>query len=154
MPFSEDIKLQVKHRSAFKCCFCKTFGIDIHHIIQESEGGPNTIDNAAPLCQNCHDTYGDNPRKKKLIREARDWWYKQCEKDNNNSSFDLGQLSKIEKKLDDIEKTVQPIQDTQSEISELKAMLKNISDNLIANVAPAIKTIKHSSLLTLSLIHI
>jgi hypothetical protein len=33
------------------------------------------IDNAAPLCQNCHDRFGGNPDKRKEIAQMRDWWY-------------------------------------------------------------------------------
>lgn len=75
MPFSEPIKLQVKRNAAFRCCRCHEIGIDIHHIIPQSEGGLDTIDNAAPLCQNCHDRFGDNPQKRKELSQMRDWWY-------------------------------------------------------------------------------
>jgi len=53
-------------------------GVDIHHIVPESEGGPDVDDNAAPLCPSCHETYGANPQKRKFIREARDLWYEIC----------------------------------------------------------------------------
>jgi hypothetical protein len=133
MPFTEEVKLQVKYNAAFKCCFCQTFGIDVHHIISESEGGPSIIDNAAPLCQNCHDRYGDNPQKRKLIREARDWWYIKCEELFKSPTYDPVQLSKIETKLEGIEKLIQPIQ----EISELKSMLREVSERLIDSMTPS-----------------
>jgi hypothetical protein len=38
-------------------------------------GGSDDIDNAAPLCQNCHARYGANPEKRTEIRQMRDWWY-------------------------------------------------------------------------------
>lgn len=38
-------------------------------------GGPDTFENAAPLCPNCHEGYGDNPKKRKEIRQMRDWWF-------------------------------------------------------------------------------
>jgi len=75
MPFSEAVKLQVKKMAAFQCCRCRETGIDIHHIIPQALGGSDDIDNAAPLCQNCHDRYGANPEKRKEIRQMRDWWY-------------------------------------------------------------------------------
>jgi len=75
MPFSEKIRLKVRKKSAFRCCRCHEIGIDVHHIIPESEGGPNDIDNAGPLCQNCHDRLGANPEKRKEIIQMRDWWY-------------------------------------------------------------------------------
>lgn len=63
MPFSEKDKLEVKHKSAFRCCMCENFtpSIQIHHIIPQEEGGADDIDNAAPLCALCHDSYGGNP---------------------------------------------------------------------------------------------
>lgn len=133
MPFTEKVKIKVKHNAAFKCCFCQTFGIDVHHIIPESEGGPSTFDNAAPLCQNCHDRYGDNPQKRKLIRETRDWWYNKCKELFKSPTYDPDQLSKIETKLEDIEKAMQPIQ----KIDELKFILKGVSDRLIDSMTPS-----------------
>ena len=75
MPFSETLKLQVKKMAAFQCCRCREIGVDIHHIIPQAQGGSDDIDNAAPLCQNCHDRFGANAEKRKEIRQMRDWWY-------------------------------------------------------------------------------
>jgi hypothetical protein len=80
MAFSEQLKLAVKKRAHFACCLCHALYVEIHHIIPESEGGPDTEDNAAPLCPSCHETYGANPEKRKFIREAREFWYELCEK--------------------------------------------------------------------------
>ncbi|MGO9529765.1 MAG: HNH endonuclease [Syntrophobacteraceae bacterium] len=66
-------KLDVKHRAAFRCCRRQTTGVEIHHIVPEPQGGPGTIDNAAPLCAKHHADFGDNPHKRKVIREMRDW---------------------------------------------------------------------------------
>jgi hypothetical protein len=54
---------------------------EIHHIVPAAEGGPDTDDNAAPLCPSCHETYGANSTKRKFIREARDFWYELCQRD-------------------------------------------------------------------------
>jgi SOS-response transcriptional repressor LexA len=75
MSFTEQTRLAVKRKAAFRCCRCHEIGIDIHHIIPQHEGGPDDIENAAPLCQNCHSLLGDNPRKRSEIRQMRDWWY-------------------------------------------------------------------------------
>ncbi len=75
MSFSEKTKLEVRQKAAFQCCRCHEIGIDVHHIIPEADNGPNEFDNAAPLCQNCHDRFGANPEKRKEIRQMRDWWY-------------------------------------------------------------------------------
>jgi len=75
MAFTGKIKLEAKRRSAFRCCICEKSFVEIHHIIPQSEGGPDTIDNAAPLCASCHDLFGGNPEKRKQIREMRDHWW-------------------------------------------------------------------------------
>ena len=75
MPFSPALKLQVKRMAAFQCCRCHEIGVDIHHIIPQAQGGPDDIDNAAPLCQNCHARFGANPEKRTEIRQMREFWY-------------------------------------------------------------------------------
>jgi hypothetical protein len=75
VPFSERTKLKVRRAAAFQCCMCRETGVEVHHIEPEGQGGRNTFENAAPLCPTCHDKFGDNPRKRKQIREMRDWWY-------------------------------------------------------------------------------
>lgn len=80
MPFSEDLKLEVKKKSHFACCLCHALGVEIHHILPQSEGGADTEENAAPLCPSCHEIYGANPQKRKFITEARDFWYEICSK--------------------------------------------------------------------------
>ncbi len=49
-------------------------------IIPQADGGADTEDNAAPLCPSCHETYGANREKQKLIRDRRDLWYELCAK--------------------------------------------------------------------------
>jgi hypothetical protein len=78
MPFSEQLKLTVKQKANFTCCWCqeRRNKVDVHHIIPESDGGPDTEENAAPLCGSCHALYGNNPDLRKEIRSRRDHWYK------------------------------------------------------------------------------
>ncbi len=80
MPFSESVKREVKRRANFTCCWCQNLDhkVDIHHIVPQKDGGPDTIGNAAPLCGSCHTKYGDNPSLRKEIRERRDHWYATC----------------------------------------------------------------------------
>lgn len=80
MAFTEVLKATIRKRAHFMCCVCKAIGVEVHHIIPQEERGPDSEDNAAPLCPACHETYGANPRKRKFIREARDHWYEICEK--------------------------------------------------------------------------
>lgn len=96
MSFSESIKLKVRQKAHFLCCVCKSFGVEIHHIVPEENGGPDTEDNAAPLCPSCHEIYGANPTKRKLIREVRDQWYVICSK---RFSFDGGFFQEFTEEL-------------------------------------------------------
>lgn len=65
----------------FQCCYCLGIEfLDIHHLKPKYENGPNTFNNAIPLCTNCHRKYGDNKQLRKYLKEKRDWWYEQCSK--------------------------------------------------------------------------
>lgn len=82
MSFPEPIKQEVKRKANFTCCWCqdRRNKVDVHHIIPESEGGPDDIENAAPLCGSCHALYGKNPDLRKEIKSRRDLWYETCDK--------------------------------------------------------------------------
>jgi len=63
----------------YTCVMCRGQGIlEVHHIIPQSENGPDDLQNAVPLCPNCHTQYGDNPHLRKEIRERRNWWWDHC----------------------------------------------------------------------------
>ena len=79
MPFAESLKVRIRKKCHQRCCLCHALGVEIHHILPQEKGGPNTEANAAPLCPTCHETYGANPQKRKFIRESRDFWYEICE---------------------------------------------------------------------------
>ncbi|MGA1871739.1 MAG: HNH endonuclease [bacterium] len=129
MPFSETIKLEVKRKSAFRCCRCQNIGVEIHHIIPEYENGPSDIDNAAPLCPKCHADFGDNPNKRKELRQMRDWWYEQAA-----SMFKpLATLNPIIEKIDSL---VLSVQKNEANVSELKSVLKAFSDRQIESITP------------------
>ena len=131
MPFSESLKQEVRKKAAFRCCRCQNIGIDVHHIIPESEGGPSDFDNAAPLCQNCHDQFGGNPQKRKEIREMRDWWYEKCESET------FSDKSLLVSKLEDINKTVNDIQAGQQELMpDLRAYLRQLFEQSLQNITP------------------
>jgi hypothetical protein len=82
MSFPEPMKLELKRRANFTCCWCQDIRnkVEVHHIIPEAEDGPDEEDNAAPLCSNCHTLYGRNPDLRKEIRSRRDLWYETCAK--------------------------------------------------------------------------
>lgn len=69
MGFPSDVRTKVLIRSARICCLCfKQCGtkIEVHHIVQEADGGPNTEANALPVCFDCHAEVGNyNPRHPK-----------------------------------------------------------------------------------------
>jgi len=90
MGFSKELKEQVFVASARRCCVCKEFSgrnIEVHHIIQASNGGEDTFENAIPLCFDCHADAGHynskHPRGSKFspeeLRKHRDFWYKLVE---------------------------------------------------------------------------
>jgi hypothetical protein len=80
MAFTAALVRDVRRRAHFQCCLCKTVGVEVHHIVPKAEGGKDTPDNAAPLCPSCHEIYGANRTKRKLIREARTLWYEICDR--------------------------------------------------------------------------
>jgi hypothetical protein len=85
MAFPENVKLEAKRRAHYQCVICRQLVfVEVHHIIPESEKGPDTLENAAPLCPSCHDTYDGNQDKRKWIREMRDFWWEFCEKRTAN----------------------------------------------------------------------
>lgn len=50
------------------------------------------MENAAPLCTLCHDTYGHSRNWRAFIRNARDWWWDKVEK-----IYGPKQISEIER---------------------------------------------------------
>lgn len=143
MPFSEKIKKEVKERAAFRCCRCQNVGIQVHHIIPEEHGGESTIENAAPLCASCHVAFGDNPKKRKETTEMRDWWYTQVESRffSFNPSIEM---------LEQINTKVEQIQANQADVTELKGMLKSVSDEMINSITPATAPLAASNIVNAS----
>ncbi len=99
MAFSEALKTTVRRRAHLCCCVCHRFGVEVHHIVPELEGGSDTDENAAPLCPSCHETYGANPQKRRLIREARDLWVEICKTSHESYPQELVEIAKALKEL-------------------------------------------------------
>lgn len=93
MGFSEKVKEEARRKSGFRCVICQEPFVEVHHIIPQSEGGEDTIENAAPLCSRCHDLYGDNPAKRKQIRQMRDYWFEVMEKRDKEGLDELGPIA-------------------------------------------------------------
>ena len=66
--------------------------MEVHHIIQEADGGSNTFDNAIPLCLNCHATVGaynpHHPKGTKFsikeLKKIRDDFYEKIKAQPRN----------------------------------------------------------------------
>jgi hypothetical protein len=57
MPFDEKVRIRALLWYDRHCCLCKKVcgvNIEVHHLVPESEGGSKDIDNAIPLCFDCH----------------------------------------------------------------------------------------------------
>ena len=141
MAFNESIKREVKEKAAFRCCRCQSISVEVHHIIPQTCGGEDTIENAAPLCPNCHSDFGDNAIKRKEITHMRDWWYKQVESRYLGNNVGQEQLSQINSQLEDIRN------DQTSAINELKSTLKEISNNMIDNLTAETSDITASGII-------
>lgn len=91
--FSERTKKMARQKANFRCVICYNSFVEVHHIIPQTEGGDDTLDNAAPLCASCHDLFGGNPEKRKQIRQMRDHWFEQMEKRNSGAINVLGPIN-------------------------------------------------------------
>jgi 5-methylcytosine-specific restriction endonuclease McrA len=53
---SDEVKRYVLFRDEWRCRHCRTsWGLDPHHVIFRSAGGPDTPNNLLTLCRKCHD---------------------------------------------------------------------------------------------------
>lgn len=130
MPFSEELKKEVRQKAAYQCCRCRSFGVEIHHIIPQKRQGSDTVDNAAPLCPNCHSDFGDNAEKRKSIREMRDWWFQTVEQMFKGQPGSMGLLKKIDTQIEEMKTS------HSQDVSELKKLLREFSDQTIENITP------------------
>lgn len=130
MAFSEIIKKEVRQKAAYQCCCCRNFGIEVHHIIPSENQGQDTIDNAAPLCPNCHTDFGNNLKKRKVIKEMRDWWYKKVDNMFNTQPSSMRLLQKIGKQVEEIKNTYS------QDVPKLKRLLKEYINQTINNITP------------------
>lgn len=55
MAFSEKVKKQAREKACFRCVICHRPFVEVHHILPQAEDGADTLENAAPLCAECHD---------------------------------------------------------------------------------------------------
>lgn len=92
MPFPSKVREQALVAAARHCCVChryKGVKVEVHHIVPETKGGTNRLDNAIALCFDCHADAGhydpEHPRGTKFspdeLRRARDTWYDIVQRD-------------------------------------------------------------------------
>jgi len=118
MPFSDYTKRIARRKAHYRCVGCHEPFVDVHHIIPESKDGSNKLDNAAPLCAGCHDAYGNNPDKRRQIREMRDFWYDVCR--TRYASSDVSTF----KRLDELYEMTKTVKDDQAKVlKEIKSTL-------------------------------
>lgn len=56
MAFKQEEIEQLLAETGRRCCLCGMLHkIQVHHIVSRDDGGTDDIDNAIPLCPNCHD---------------------------------------------------------------------------------------------------
>jgi hypothetical protein len=85
MPFPPAVKTQALADCGRCCCICHKFcgtKIECHHIVQEGDGGSNTLDNCIPVCFDCHGDMGYDDRHPKgtkyrpeELKLHRDRWF-------------------------------------------------------------------------------
>jgi hypothetical protein len=89
MPFPRDQVDELLIACHRRCCVCHRFcgvKIETDHIVTRADSGPDTIDNAIPVCFECHaeiHSYNDkHPRGRKFrpeeLRGHREQWLDLC----------------------------------------------------------------------------
>jgi hypothetical protein len=76
MSINEDVAAEVLAKSARHCCICRQYlplSIQVHHIIEKSEGGTDNFDNLIPVCIQCHGYIHTTPHmtRKFTIKELK-----------------------------------------------------------------------------------
>ena len=145
MAFKEQQKLAVKRRAHFMCCLCHRPYVEVHHIIPEAKGGPNSEDNAAPLCPTCHEIHGANPTKRNYIKQARDCWYEICEK---RYSSDPDRLEEIATQL----KQAATKEDLNNFVNKMEVLYRDIAANPSISTAEVTEEISDVTASMLALI--
>lgn len=105
MSFPPKVKEDVMVACSRHCSLCHKFcgiKIEIHHIRPRASGGPDTFENAIPLCFDCHAdmrTYdalhpkGTKYSENELVR-LRDIWYKKVESSGGVYSVSTAETDK------------------------------------------------------------
>lgn len=131
MPFDEKLKREVLEKCYYTCVWCQRSGaVELHHIVPEAAGGPSTVENACPLCPNCHTEMGGNPEMRKGLRQRRDWW--------------IGKCSSRTQGLGDLE-TQRQIADIATKVDRQTREMVKLRDLLLADRKREIKAIEQAT---------
>jgi hypothetical protein len=99
------------------CCVCHRFcgvKIELDHIIQQADNGPDTYENAIPVCFECHaeiHSYNPkHPRGRKFqpdeLRAHREQWLTMCKEHPEifrRSSFARAEVGPLQSLIDELE---------------------------------------------------
>lgn len=99
MPFSEHDREAILVACGRHCCICHKFcgtKIELHHIVLESEGGDNSLDNCVPVCFDCHADMRSYDHKhpkgtkysRSEVRKHRDNWFEKIRTHNGRPISD------------------------------------------------------------------
>lgn len=76
-PLSERIRRKVF--KSYPYCWLAIQGIcthkseQIHHVIEDADGGTNELDNLVGVCKACHTYYSAHDAQKRSVKAAWDW---------------------------------------------------------------------------------
>ncbi len=133
MPFPENIKRKVLEACHYSCVWCHRTGyVEAHHIIPQEDSGPDSEDNACPLCPTCHAELGANPDLRKAFRQRRDWWIRHCSQ--QPASLVLPEITRI---LTELTQFRSDWQVQQRDFAELKTLLTGQSQRRIVEILTA-----------------
>ncbi len=132
MRFPDSVRLEACRKAQFMCVACHAPFVEVHHIIPESENGPNTLDNAAPLCASCHAIYGGNPVFRKQITQMRDHWYDVCEKRFGSLNLEVAQ------QVNTMAETLQTVRADQEKYHQILNEIKSAVAGSLAGTASAV----------------
>ena len=136
MPFSEDVKLEAKRRAHYKCVLCHNpIFLEVHHIQPEAEGGSCTLENAAPLCPNCHEVVGSNPAKRKFVTESRDFWWGFCAKQEEHPD-----LVATNERLDRLQEELRAVAQSQARQVEIVAEIRTLYADQLRSTAGSVSS--------------
>ena len=112
MPFPNHVREDALVKAQRRCCVCHEFAgrsINVHHIVQEADGGPNDLENAIVLCLRCHAEAGHyNPRHplgtkyspSELVKH-RNAWFSSCA--NGTAQFSSSVEARVQRTLNTAE---------------------------------------------------